>query len=167
MPRELQKGLSEEHVLKVLSKLRLITDDQRKDIFNKKRNIKRKLEQLRAVKQASTSSRARIINPINIVDVITAMELRRADDPSKPLDEETILESAKKTGRVIVVHEACKRGGIGGDIASMIMENAYDDLDGPVFRVCGLDTPIPYNLGLEKVCVPTVEDIAEAVIKIT
>lgn len=85
----------------------------------------------------------------------------------KPLDEKTILESARKTGRVIIVHEACKRGGIGGDIAAMIMENAYDDLDGPVLRVCGLDTPIPYNLELEKVCVPTVEDIAEAVIKIT
>ncbi len=85
----------------------------------------------------------------------------------KPLDEETILESARKTGRVIIVHEAYKRGGIGGDIAAMIMENAYDDLDGPVSRVCGLDTCIPYNLELEKVCVPTVEDIAEAVIKIT
>ena len=85
----------------------------------------------------------------------------------KPLDEETILESARKTGRVIIVHEACKRGGIGGDIAAMIMEKAYDDLDGPVLRVCGLDTPIPYNLELEKVCVPTVEDIVEAVIKIT
>lgn len=85
----------------------------------------------------------------------------------KPLDEETILESARKTGRVIIVHEACKRGGIGGDIAAMIMEKAYDDLDGPVLRVCGLDTPIPYNLELEKVCVPTVKDIAEAVIKIT
>lgn len=85
----------------------------------------------------------------------------------KPLDEETILESARKTGRVIIVHEACKRGGIGGDIAAMIMENAYDDLDGPVSRVCGLDTSIPYNLELEKVCVPTVEDIAEAIIRIT
>lgn len=85
----------------------------------------------------------------------------------KPLDEETILVSARKTGRVIIVHEACKRGGIGGDIAAMIMEEAYDDLDGPVMRVCGLDTPIPYNLELEKVCIPTTEDIVEAIIKIT
>ncbi|MBL7210804.1 MAG: alpha-ketoacid dehydrogenase subunit beta [Desulfobacteraceae bacterium] len=85
----------------------------------------------------------------------------------KPLDEETILASARKTGRVIIVHEACKRGGIGGDIAAMIMEEAYDDLDGPVMRVCGLDTPIPYNLELEKVCIPTTEDIVEAIIKIT
>jgi len=85
----------------------------------------------------------------------------------KPLDEETILVSARKTGRVIIVHEACKRGGIGGDIAAMIMEEAYDDLDGPVMRVCGLDTPIPYNLELEKVCIPTTEDIVEAIVKIT
>jgi len=84
----------------------------------------------------------------------------------KPLDKETILSSARKTGKVIVVHEACKRGGIGGDIAAMIMEEAYDDLDGPVGRICRKDTPIPYNLELEKVCVPTVEDIIEGVLKI-
>ncbi len=85
----------------------------------------------------------------------------------KPLDKKLILESARKTGRVIIVHEACKRGGIGGDIAAMIMEEAYDDLDGPVLRVCGLDTSIPYNLEFEKVCIPTTEDIVEAIIKIT
>lgn len=85
----------------------------------------------------------------------------------KPLDQDTILQSVEKTGRAIVVHEACKRGGVGGDIAAMIMEEAYDDLDGPVLRVCGKDTPIPYNLELEKVCIPTVEDIVEAVISVT
>jgi pyruvate/2-oxoglutarate/acetoin dehydrogenase E1 component len=84
----------------------------------------------------------------------------------KPLDKDTILASARKTGKVIVVHEACKRGGVGGDIAAMIMEEAYDDLDGPVDRICGKDTPIPYNLELEKVCVPTVEDIVEGILKI-
>ncbi|MFP3913080.1 MAG: alpha-ketoacid dehydrogenase subunit beta, partial [Desulfobacteraceae bacterium] len=85
----------------------------------------------------------------------------------KPLDQDAILQSVEKTGRAIVVHEACKRGGVGGDIAAMIMEEAYDDLDGPVLRVCGKDTPIPYNLELEKVCIPTVEDIVEAVISVT
>ena len=81
-----------------------------------------------------------------------------------PLDKETILESVEKTGRAIVVHEAVKRGGVGGDIASMIMEEAYDDLDGPVMRICGKNTTIPYNLELEKVCVPSVEDIIEGVL---
>ena len=84
----------------------------------------------------------------------------------KPLDQEAILQSARKTGNVVIVHEACKRGGVGGDIAAMIMEEAYDDLDGPVMRVCGRDTSIPYNLELEKVCVPSVEDIIEAVLKV-
>lgn len=84
----------------------------------------------------------------------------------KPVDEETILASARKTGRVIIVHEACKRGGIGGDIAAMIMEEAYDDLDAPVLRICGKNTPVPYNLELEKVCVPTVKDIVEGVVRL-
>ena len=81
-----------------------------------------------------------------------------------PLDKETILQSVEKTGRAIVVHEAVKRGGIGGDIAAMIMEEAYDDLDAPVMRIAGKNTTIPYNLELEKVCIPTVEDIVEGVL---
>jgi pyruvate dehydrogenase E1 component beta subunit len=82
-----------------------------------------------------------------------------------PLDKTTILASVEKTGRAIVVHEAVKRGGIGGDIASMIMEEAYDDLDGPVVRICGKNTTIPYNLELEKVCVPSTEDIIEGILE--
>lgn len=82
-----------------------------------------------------------------------------------PLDKETILESVEKTGRAIVVHEAVKRGGVGGDIASMIMEEAYDDLDGPVMRICGKNTTIPYNLELEKACVPSVEEIIEGILE--
>lgn len=82
-----------------------------------------------------------------------------------PLDKQTVLASARKTGRVIIVHEACRRGGIGGDIAAMIMEEAYDDLDGPVMRIAGKNTAIPYNLGIEKVCVPTVEEIVEGVLE--
>jgi pyruvate dehydrogenase E1 component beta subunit len=83
-----------------------------------------------------------------------------------PLDKETILESARRTGRVVVVHEAARRGGVGGDIAAMIMEEAYDDLDGPVVRIAGRNTPIPYNLNIEKVCIPSVEDVIEGVLKL-
>jgi pyruvate dehydrogenase E1 component beta subunit len=82
-----------------------------------------------------------------------------------PLDKETILASARKTGRAIVVHEAVKRGGVGGDIAAMLMEEAYDDLDGPVLRIAGRNTPIPYNLNIEKACVPSVEDIVAGVLR--
>jgi len=83
-----------------------------------------------------------------------------------PLDRVTILESVRKTGKAVVVHEACKRGGIGGDIAAMLMEEAYDDLDGPVKRICGLNTTVPYNLNLEKACVPQVADIVQGVLEV-
>ena len=82
-----------------------------------------------------------------------------------PLDKETILASARKTRRVIVVHEAVKRGGVGGDIAAMLMEEAYDDLDGPVMRIAGRNTPIPYNLNIEKACIPSVEEIVAGVLR--
>jgi len=83
-----------------------------------------------------------------------------------PLDKDTILASARKTGRVIVVHEAVKRGGVGSDIAAMLMEEAYNDLDGPVVRIAGRNTPIPYNLNIEKACIPSVEDIVAGVLRI-
>ncbi len=100
MSKDSSKGFSEEYVLKVLQKLRLITEDQKKEIFNKKRNVKRKLEKLRAVRQASASSRGRIINPITIVDVITNLELKRADDAYAILDEETIYQALSKAWKI-------------------------------------------------------------------
>jgi len=81
----------------------------------------------------------------------------------RPLDEETILESVRKTGRVLVVHEAVKFGGIGAEIAAMIMEKAFDYLDAPVERLAGVDAPIPYAAVLEQAAVPTEEGIAEAI----
>lgn len=80
-----------------------------------------------------------------------------------PLDKQAILESVNKTSRVAIVHEAIKRGGVGGDIAAMIMEEAFDALDAPVIRIAGRNTTIPYNLNLEKLCVPSVEDIVTSV----
>jgi pyruvate dehydrogenase E1 component beta subunit len=80
-----------------------------------------------------------------------------------PLDEKTIVDSVKKTGRVIVVHEAVKRGGYGGEIASMIAESeAFDYLDAPVRRLGALPIPVPYNPALEKAMVPQVDDIMQA-----
>ena len=68
---------------------------------------------------------------------------------------------------VFIIGTISKKGAdrIGYDIAAMIMEEAYDDLDGPVKRICGKNTTIPYNLELEKVCVPTVEEIVEGVLE--
>lgn len=82
-----------------------------------------------------------------------------------PLDKETLVNSVKKTGRAVVVHEACKRCGIGAEIASSIMEKAFDFLDGPVVRVAGANTPIPYNMTLEKLARPDGKNIVNAVKK--
>lgn len=81
----------------------------------------------------------------------------------KPYDKKTIIVSVKKTGKVIAVHEACKTGGFGAEIAAMISESeAFDYLDAPIKRLGGLDIPIPYNRNLERHAVPQVEDIINA-----
>lgn len=81
----------------------------------------------------------------------------------KPLDINTILDSVKKTGKAIVVSEACKTGSVTGEIASQITENGFDYLDAPVIRIAGADVPIPMSPALEEVAVPRVVDIIEAV----
>ena len=79
-----------------------------------------------------------------------------------PLDKETILASVRKTRRVLVVHEAIKRGGYGGEIAALVAEEAFDDLDAPPRRLAGVETPIPYAQALELGVVPQVADIVAA-----
>lgn len=81
----------------------------------------------------------------------------------KPLDLETILKSVKKTGKAIIVHEACKTGGFGGEIAALIVENAFDYLDAPIKRVTGLDTPIPYASQLSHAVIPNPDEIIRGV----
>jgi pyruvate dehydrogenase E1 component beta subunit len=80
----------------------------------------------------------------------------------KPLDVDTITASVMKTGRVLIVHEACKTGGFGGELAGTIAESeAFDYLDAPIVRLAGLNIPIPYSPELEYNAVPQVEDIVE------
>lgn len=83
-----------------------------------------------------------------------------------PLDEETIIQSVHKTGRVIVVHEAVKRGGYGGEIASMLAEKAFSSLKAPIIRLAGEAVPIPYNASLEAAAVPQINDIKNSIVKI-
>jgi 2-oxoisovalerate dehydrogenase E1 component beta subunit len=80
-----------------------------------------------------------------------------------PLDRQAILASVRKTGKALVVHEAARTGGLGGEIAATIAEEAFDALDGPVMRVASEDTPVPHNPSLEAAYQPTVEEIAGAV----
>ena len=79
-----------------------------------------------------------------------------------PLDIETIVASVKKTGRLVIVHEAAERGGWAAEVAMQAMGPCFDYLDAPIVRVCGANTPIPYAGSLEAVALPNRVTIAAA-----
>jgi 2-oxoisovalerate dehydrogenase E1 component beta subunit len=79
-----------------------------------------------------------------------------------PLDRETILASVRKTNKLLVVHEDTRTGGIAGEIAAIVCEDAFDDLDGPIARVTGLDTPVPFAPPLEGRFLPNKEKVVAA-----
>lgn len=83
-----------------------------------------------------------------------------------PLDKETILASVKKTNRAMVLHEASRTGGIGGEIAATIAEEAFEWLDAPVVRVASIDTPVPYSPPLEDYYLPQTKDVLAAARKL-
>ena len=78
-----------------------------------------------------------------------------------PLDRETILASVRKTNKVILLHEDTRTGGMAGEIAALICEHAFEDLDGPVLRVTAPDTPVPFSPPLEQAFLPGVADVVE------
>lgn len=76
-----------------------------------------------------------------------------------PLDREAIAQTVKKTNKVILLHEDTRTGGLAGEIAAIINEEAFDDLDGPIVRITSLDTPVPFSPPLEHYFLPKVEDV--------
>jgi pyruvate/2-oxoglutarate/acetoin dehydrogenase E1 component len=80
-----------------------------------------------------------------------------------PLDMQTVLSSARRTGRVVIVHEAVRNCGIGAEVAARINESLFGQLRAPVQRVCGFDSPVPYSKPLETAFLPNKEKIAAAV----
>ena len=80
----------------------------------------------------------------------------------RPMDSETIFASIRKTHRCVTVEEGWPQSGIGAEIIARIMEGAFDDLDAPVVRVTGKDVPMPYAANLEKLALPTVDDVVAA-----
>ena len=80
-----------------------------------------------------------------------------------PLDEESILQSVRKTGRLVIVHEACRRAGYGAEIAAIVAEKALYDLDAPIKRVAAFNTPIPFAPKLEDFVIPDEQAIINEV----
>ncbi|MCH9045821.1 MAG: dehydrogenase E1 component subunit alpha/beta [SAR324 cluster bacterium] len=81
----------------------------------------------------------------------------------RPLDEETILGSVGKTHRLIIAHEAWKTGGVGAEVAALVTEKAFDELDAPITRVAAMDVPMPFNDTLERIVIPSQERIVDAI----
>jgi pyruvate dehydrogenase E1 component beta subunit len=82
----------------------------------------------------------------------------------RPLDLDTMLESVRKTNRVVIVEEGWPHGGVGANLAALIQEQAFDYLDAPVGRVTGADLPMPYSKPLEQIAYPHEPQIVEAVL---
>src|SRR3954464_12238580 len=89
---------------------------------------------------------------VEIVDLRTVL----------PWDKTAVLESVRKTSKLLVLHEDTRTGGFGGEIAATVAEEAFEDLDAPVRRVTAPDTPVPFSPPLEKAFIPQVEDVVAA-----
>jgi len=76
-----------------------------------------------------------------------------------PLDEEAVLESVRRTNKVVLLHEDTKTGGLAGELAAIIAEKAFEHLDGPIRRITAPDTPVPYSPPLEKAFLPNEQDV--------
>ena len=80
-----------------------------------------------------------------------------------PLDEETILQSVRKTNKLVTVHEACRRSGYGAEIAATVAEKAFYDLDAPIKRIGAANTPLPFSPKLENFVIPDEQSIVKSV----
>ena len=83
-----------------------------------------------------------------------------------PMDKKTLLDSVRKTGRLVVLHEATRTGGFAGEVAAVVMEEAFDSLKAPLRRVTGPDIPVPASPPLEHFYIPSEENLISAITEI-
>ncbi|MCL5071602.1 MAG: alpha-ketoacid dehydrogenase subunit beta [Actinobacteria bacterium] len=110
-----------------------------------------------------------VLNALEAVDLlkrdgidVEVIDLRTLS----PMDIETVINSVKKTNRLIIVEEDCKTGGVGAEISAQVTEKVFDYLDGPIERIAAIDTPIPFNRTLEKIVIPQTDIIVKKIKKI-
>ena len=125
--------------------------------------------------------KAKVVRPGNHVTIVAwsmgmSYALKAADELAKkhilaevidlrtlrPMDTDTVVESLKKTGRLVTIEEGWQQSGVGAEIAARVTEQAFDYLDAPVRRVSGKDVPMPYAANLEKLALPTVAEVVDA-----
>src|SRR5437764_911378 len=126
--------------------------------------------------------KAKVVRPGNNVTIVSwsmgmSYALNAADELAKkhilaevidlrtirPMDTDTIVASGQKTGRLVTIEEGWPQSGVGAEIAARVMERAFDYLDAPVLRVTGKDVPMPYAANLEKLALPSIAEIVDAV----
>ena len=100
MAVKVEKNFSDENICNILMAFGFITEDQRQEILVKRERLKRKLEQLRIMRSSSAGSKGVIRNPVNIIDIISYLEIERADDPARILDEETMFQALAKAWKI-------------------------------------------------------------------
>lgn len=121
----------------------------------------------RDVTVVATSAMVRVV--LDVADELSKKDIHvEIIDPRTlvPLDVETIINSVKKTNRLLIVHESCVRGGVGSEIAAEVQKRAFDYLDAPVQRLGLPNVPIPYAESLEKLVLPDKTRIVETIIDI-
>jgi len=125
--------------------------------------------------------KAKVVRPGNHVTIVAwsmgmSYALKAADELAKkhilaevidlrtlrPMDTDTVVESVKKTGRLVTIEEGWQQSGVGAEIAARVTEQAFDYLDAPVRRVSGKNVPMPYAANLEKLALPTVAEVVDA-----
>lgn len=110
-----------------------------------------------AMVEPSLNAAEQLNNELNInAEVVDVRTL-------EPLDLNPMIESASKTGRVVIVHEACKKGGFGGELTAQIQEQVFNHLKSPILRVAAPNVPVPFAVNLERHYVPDVTRIVDAV----
>ena len=82
-----------------------------------------------------------------------------------PLDKKTIIDSVKRTGRLVIIDEEVRSASVAGQIAAIVAEEAFDFLDAPIKRVCAPDTPVPYSPVLEKFWLPDEDKLIKAILE--
>ncbi len=95
-----QKNFTDENICKILLNRGLLSEEQKQEIMVKRNRVRHKLEKIREMRSSSSGSKVRMANPVTIIDIITSLELRRADDQSKILDEDTIFQSLAKAWKI-------------------------------------------------------------------
>ena len=83
-----------------------------------------------------------------------------------PLDKEAVLNSVRKTGRLVILHEATRTGGFGGEIAAMVAEEAFGALKAPIVRVAPPDIPVPFSPPMEQFYIPNEKQLIDAIKKV-